>query len=216
MNKSKFPIVFLTLILSCSVAMGQTKIGAFAGLNSSKLLGDIPANSTYTKMMGGNFGAILDLKLGKSLYLSFQPSFSQEGTKIAYNVKGEPEPVDSIKIHLNYFSLPILLKVTSTNQRFYALTGFETGMLLNSSIDVGGQLGQDIDSDIAQVNFAIHFGAGIHIPVGFPSLFVELRYSQGLVNLTNEPLNTNIVPRVKTTGFKILAGIEIPLSKSKN
>jgi hypothetical protein len=216
MNKSKFPIVFLALILSCSVVMGQTKIGAFGGLNMSKLSGDAPANSTYTNLMGGNFGAILDVKLGKSLYLSFQPSYSQEGTKITYTVKGEPEPVDSIKIHLNYFSLPILLKVTSTNQRFYALTGFETGMLLNSSIDVGDQPGQDIDLDIAQVNFAIHFGAGIRIPVGFPSLFVELRYCQGLVNITNEPLNTNVIPRVKTTGFKILMGIEIPLSKSKN
>jgi len=216
MNKSKFPIVFLALILSCSVAMGQTKIGAFAGLNRSKLSGDAPANGKYKNLMGGNFGAILDVKLGKSLYLSFQPSYSQEGTKITYTVKGEPDPVDSINIRLNYFSLPILLKVTSTNERFYALTGFESGMLLNSSIDVGDQTDQDTDSDIAQVNFAIHFGAGIRIPVGSPSLFVELRYSQGLVNITNEPLNTNIIPRVKTTGFKILMGIEIPLIKSKN
>ncbi len=186
MNKDKRPIVFLVLMLVCSIAMGQTKIGALAGLNRSKLSGDAPANGTYKNLMGGNFGAILDVKLSKSLYLSFQPSYSQEGTKVSYSVKGEPEPVDSIKIRLNYFSLPILLKVTSTNQRFYALTGFETGMLLNSTIDIGEQTGQDIEADIAQVNFAIHFGAGIHIPVGFPSLFVELRYSQGLVNITND------------------------------
>ena len=216
MNKVKFPIVFLVLVLSCSASVGQTKIGAFAGLNRSKLSGDVPANGIYNKLMGGNFGAIFDVELGKSMYLSFQPSFSQEGTKISFNVKEEVDPVDSIKIHLNYFSLPVLLKVTSTNKRFYALTGFETGLLLNSSIDFGDQTDQDIESDIAQLNFAIHFGAGIRIPIGFPSLFVELRYSQGFVNITNEPLSTDIIPRVKTTGFKILTGIEIPLSKSKN
>jgi len=216
MQKLRFPIVFLVLVLSCSVSMGQTKIGAFAGLNSSKLSGDAPVESNYTSLMGGNFGAILDVKLGNSLYLSFQPSYSQEGTKISYDVKGELEPVDSFKIRLNYFSLPVLLKVTSSNQRFYALTGFETGLLLNSSIDVGDQTDQDIDVDIAQMNFAIHFGAGIRIPVGFSNLFVELRYSHGLENITNEPLNTNVIPRVKTTGFKLLTGIEIPLRKSKN
>ena len=216
MNKKNIPIVFFVLVLSWSVSMGQTKIGAFAGLNSSKLSGDAPATGIYKNLMGGNFGAILDVKLGRSIYLSFQPSFSQEGTKISYDVKGELDPVDSIKICLNYFSLPLLLKVTSTNQRFYALTGFETGMLLNSSMDIGDQTGQDLDTEIAQMNFAIHFGAGIRIPIGVPNLFVELRYSHGMLNLTNEPLNTNVIPRVKTTGFKVLAGIEIPLSKSNN
>ncbi|MCK5766145.1 MAG: hypothetical protein KAH26_09170, partial [Bacteroidales bacterium] len=61
---------------------------------------------------------------------------------------------------------------------------------------------------------AAHFGAGIRIPVGLPRLFVELRYSQGLVNLTDEPIEKSYVPRVKTSGFKVLAGIEIPLKRT--
>ena len=48
----------------------------------------------------------------------------------------------------------------------------------------------------------------------FPRLFTELRYSQGIINLTDEPLSNNIIPRVKTSGFKLLVGIEFPLKKS--
>ncbi len=61
----------------------------------------------------------------------------------------------------------------------------------------------------------MHFGAGYKIPIGYPTLFVELRYSQGLVNLTDEVVQDNMIPRVKTAGIKFLVGVEIPLKKSK-
>lgn len=207
-------MVFLGLMIFCSVSMGQTKIGIFAGLNRSKLSGDAPADAVYKNLTGGNLGALLDVKLGKSVYLSFQPSYSQEGSKVTYNVKGVREPVDSIKIHLNYFSLPILLKITSTNERFYALAGIETALLISNSVTTENT--EEEFSDLAQWNVAAHFGAGINIPLGVPNMFVELRYSQGLINLTDEPLSEDIIPRVKTSGFKLLCGIRIPLKNPKN
>ena len=204
----------VTLLFFSTLCMGQVTLGAFGGLNSSKLSGDVTANGSYKTLMGGNFGAIIDVKLPKGLNLSLQPSYSQEGTRVFYTVKGVDEPVDSVKIRLNYFSLPLILKITSTNERFYALSGIETAMLLKASTIIGED-SEDLP-DVAQWNIAVHFGAGIRIPVGYPSIFVELRYSQGLLNLTDEPLNTNIIPRVKTTGFKILAGVEFPLGNAKN
>ena len=214
MKKTKFPIFILSLLFYSSLSMGQVTLGAFGGLNSSKLSGDASAKGSYKSLMGGNFGAIIDVKLSEGINLSLQPSYSQEGTRVFYTVKGLDEPVDSVKIRLNYFSLPLLVKITSTNQRFYALSGIETAMLLNATTTIGEE--EEELPDVAQWNIAVHFGAGIRIPVGYPTIFVELRYSQGLVNLTDEPLNTNIIPRVKTTGFKILAGVEFPLGKAKN
>ena len=214
MKKTKLPIIIMALLFFSTLSMGQVTLGAFGGLNSSKLSGDVTANGSYMSLMGGNFGALIDVKLAEGFYLSFQPSYSQEGAKVFYSVKGESEPVDSAKIRLNYFSLPLLLKITSTNERFYALSGIETGLLLDGSTIIGEE--KEELPDVSQWNIAVHFGAGIRIPVGFPSIFVELRYSQGLVNLTDEPLNTNIIPRVKTAGFKVLAGVEFPLGKAKN
>lgn len=205
--------ILLFFIFSSSFTFGQSYVGVFGGLNSSKLSGDAPSNAYYKPLMGANVGAYFDLKLGKSIWLSLQPSYSQEGTKVFYNVAGLEEPVDSIKIRLNYFSLPLLLKVQSSSKRFYALGGIEAGYLLDSfrsSHDVK----EEIDSDVSELNIAAHFGAGFRIPIGFTRLFIELRYTQGVYNLTDEPIDKSTIPRVKTTGFKFLTGIEIPLKRS--
>lgn len=214
MTRSVQVFIILFLILCSSTSSGQSYVGVFGGLNSSKLNGDAPDKAKYKSLMGVNAGAYFDLKLSKSIWLSLQPSYSQEGTKISYNVSGKEVPVDSIRIRLNYFSLPLFLKISSTNERFYALAGIETAMLLNSSV-YSHDIEQDVDLSVVEWNLAMHFGAGIRIPVGFPRLIVELRYSQGLVNLTDEPIDASYVPRVKTSGYKLLVGIEIPLNKSK-
>ena len=137
MKKTKLPIFITTLLFFSTLSMGQVTLGVFGGLNSSKLSGDAPADASYSGLMGGNFGALVDVKLSKGINLSLQPSFSQEGTMVSYTVKGVEEPVDSVKIRLNYFSLPLILKITSTNQRFYALSGIEPAMLLNASTIIG-------------------------------------------------------------------------------
>jgi len=213
MPKSIKLFIFLFLILGSSILSGQSYVGAFAGLNSSKLAGDAPHEASYTSLMGANLGAYFDLKVGKSIWLSLQPSYSQEGTKVSYTVDGEKKPVDSITVRLSYFSLPLLVKVSTANGKFYAIGGLEAAYLLDSYRS-SNDIKEDIKVDISDYNIAMHFGAGIHIPVGFPRLFVELRYSQGLVNLTDDPLDNNIIPRVKTTGFKVIAGIEIPLKRT--
>jgi len=129
-------------------------------------------------------------------------------------VRGKTEPVDSIKVRLNYFSLPLLVKVSSTNGKFYAIGGIETAFLLSHDLSSHGE-SQEENLSIVDMNIAVHFGAGIRIPIGLPRLFVELRYTQGLIDLTDEPLDKSYIPRVKTIGFKVLAGIEIPLSRNK-
>jgi hypothetical protein len=215
MTKFKQFILLMALVSFSILLYGQSYIGIFGGLNSSGLFGDAPKNAKYKSLMGANVGAYIDLNLGKGMFLSFQPSYTQEGTRIFYTLSGVEEPVDSIRIRLNYFSIPLLLKVTSTNKRYYALAGIETGLLLDSYAS-SHDIKEDIKADVAKWNVAIHFGAGIKIPVGYPRLFVELRYAQGLINLTDEPIEESYVPRVKTAGFKVLVGIEIPLKKSKN
>lgn len=213
MNKSL--VFILTIFLFSMSAIGQSYVGAFVGVNSSKLSGDAPPEGSYRSLMGLNAGAHFDIKLSKMTALSLQPSFSQEGTKIFYSVPGESELVDSLSLRMNYFSLPLMFRVTSTNERFYAIAGVETAYLLSKSLK-SQKTTDELNETIADFNVAVHFGAGIRIPLGYPRLFIEMRYTQGLVNLTDETFKNNILPRVKTSGFKVLAGIEIPLKKSKN
>ena len=206
--------LFSFLLLSLAgVAMAQSHVGVFAGVNSSSLAGDNPEKGYYKSLPGFNTGANLDIQLSEGILLSLQPSYSQEGARILYKLARNKEPVDSIRIRMNYISLPLLLKVQSTNARFYALGGVEAGYL--SAHRISSQDEElDVDIEIETVNIAMHFGAGLRIPVGFPRLFIELRYAQGLINLTDEPALESYVPRVKTNGFKVLAGIEFPWRKS--
>ena len=208
-------LILLFTFLCSSMLYGQSYVGAFIGLNSSKLAGDAPEKVSYKSKMGVNTGAFIDIKLGKALWLSLQPSYSQEGSKLSYTLDGKKEPVDSLKVGLDYFSLPVLFKVSTSNGKFYAIGGIEAAYLLNSYQQSNDQK-MDLNTNVSEYNIAAHFGAGMNIPIGWPRLFFELRYTQGVINITEDPLVNNIIPRVKTSGYKAIVGIEIPLKKENN
>ncbi len=201
-----FIMAFLTPVSA------QSRLGVFSGLNFGKLTGDAPQDAYYYSLPGFNGGVNLDISINKILDLSLQPSFSQAGVAIFYKVPLEPELVDSIAIRLNYFSLPVLLKVESTNKHFYALGGFEFAYLASQSVHSGGNKLDD-ELDINAFDVTAQFGAGYRIFLGLPRLYLELRYSQGLFNLTDHANDEGFIPRVRTSGFKFLFGIEFPLSK---
>ncbi len=213
-KKASYLSSILFLLISLSIS-AQTHIGVFAGLNSSKLSGDAPINSSYKSLIGANVGALIDISISDNFMLSAQPSYSQEGTSISYILPGTDEEIDSLSLRLNYFSIPLLFKAYTANQRFYAIGGLEFGVLMNSFQKID-DVKSDIPVDISSWNLAFHFGAGLKIPLGIPNLFIELRYTQGLENLTDTPVEDNIIPRVKTSGLKIIAGIEIQLKKNSN
>lgn len=210
-------IIFFCLlfIFTSTTCISQHKIGIQGGLNLSKLNGDVEANTKYTSKPGLNVGAYFDFDLSKNIYLSLQPSFSQEGTKITHKLEDVYEPIDSIKIKLNYLSLPVLLKVTSSNEKFYALAGLETAKLLSSSQQAKEKASKPLETKIEPWNFSIQFGAGIRIPLGISTLIFEARYSQGLNNITEESIVDDLLPRVKSSSIKFLTGLEIPISTSK-
>jgi hypothetical protein len=166
-------------------------------------------------LIGGDFVLIFDYQLSDQFTLSLQPSFSQNGTKISYTVSGEIYPVDSIKIRINYFSIPLLLKVATNNKRFYAIGGIEAGFLLSANAFFKGDSEEEsLGNHISKVNIVMHFGIGYRIPLGKPILFIEGRYMQGLNNtVTEENPDYGFFPRVRTTGFQILMGVEIPVFK---
>ena len=208
-------LIVLGIVLGGSAALGQPYLGIFGGVSSAKLSGDSPDKASYKGLVSFAFGASLDIKLARQFSLSLQPSFSQEGTRIFYNVPLVYDPVDSIRIRLNYVSLPLLFKASSNNQRFYAIGGVEASYLVSGNLKEGGQK-KDILGNVTEYNVAAVFGAGMRVPIGLPRLIIEIRYNQGLVNLTDDYYQKSYIPRVKTSGFRLNIGLEIPLSEPKN
>jgi len=211
LSKKILPVFFFMLLFSVTVS-GQTSLSFFGGLNSGKLKGDAPKKASYKSSIGFNGGIYLDVQLSKLVTLSFQPTFTQEGTKVSYSIPWEKEPVDSLRIRLNYFAIPILIKVSSLNQRFYALAGVETGFLLDGYAE-GGDEKVSLTDEISSFNLSIVFGAGLRFPLKYGKIFLELRYAQSIIDLTDEPNDRSYVPRIKTAGIRFNVGYEIPLSK---
>lgn len=209
----KFTLALCVCCLITISGSAQLYGGFYGGINSAKLNGDAATNVSYKTNMGLNAGFNFDIPLSNSIVLSLQPSFLQEGTRLTYRLPDKPEPVDSISVDINCFSLPVMLKIAAANSRFYAITGIETTWLLNSSQTTDG-VKQDLDVTLSTINVAMHFGVGYWIPLGTPRLFMEARYAQGIINLTEDPLQDNVIPRVKTSGMRVLVGIEFPLGKN--
>ena len=207
------------LILACfaSGVSAQIEVGILGGLNSSKLYGDSPAGAVYKGHMGIYSGIQLDYHVHTNVVISFQPAYSMEGADIHYNVKGNPELVDSGKIGLNYVRLPLLAKINFNNNRFYALAGFDYGLLANAPLKLNHHNEEDISSELVKSDFSFHTGVGYRWHIHSVILFLEGRYTVGIKNITDESVTDyGLAPRIKNGGLKILFGVELPLWKPEN
>ena len=62
----------------------QSQIGIYAGLNSGKLSGDSPGEFKYVSSLNLAFGLGYDLQLKEDVFLSFQTSYVNAGSKIQH------------------------------------------------------------------------------------------------------------------------------------
>jgi len=210
---NKYLLIFCLILLLGFQGMAQLSVGGFGGITSINLKGDAPDNASYKSIIGFSGGIQLDLKLSETVSLSFQPSYLQQGTKIQWDIDGLTEPLDSIDIKLNYYALPLFLKASTNNKRFYAVGGIETAFYADSKISSKGEE-LDIDLNPQKIDVSMIFGVGFRIPIGRPVLWLEARYGQGLINVTDRVGVKDYIPRVKSTGYRLLAGIQIPLTKN--
>lgn len=212
-RRSFFIILISTFTLGLSA---QVKIGVLGGLNSSSLFGDAPESAKYKSAMGIYTGIQLDFYVHKNVAISIQPSYSSEGAKLFYNVQGNPELVDSGKIGINYVRIPLLAKINFNNDRFYALAGFDVGMLMDAAVNLNNQEEEDISEPLENIDYSFHTGVGYRWNLKTITLFLEARYTVGIKNISDDVENNrSYAPRVKNSGLKLLFGVEIPLWNPK-
>jgi hypothetical protein len=112
-------LLILLVVCSLATANAQFTVGIFGGVNNSNLIGDAPPGSSYESDLEYGAGVLVEYNITSDVRISFQPMFQRKGTIIAYSVFNEREPQDSIDININYFSLPILMKVYGGNNLLY-------------------------------------------------------------------------------------------------
>lgn len=203
--------ILTAILLVVTLAPGvraEVMIGAMGGVTRTSWGGDTPEKGQYRSTYGFTLGAEVDVAVYRSTWLSVQPSFVQRGSKVAFEVKGSGDRIDSVEVNLDYFSLPILVKVETLGGRFYVSGGFEMAWLMNARYKTPTQ---DLDpsAEFKKYDFLINLGIGYTIPAGKSIIFLELRYSQSTMNVgeESEAAEDLIEPRVKNEGAMLVVGV---------
>ena len=192
---------------------GQVDLGAFAGIDNGRLSGDKFSNTVYKSKTGFIIGLSIDPQINDLISLSIQPGYIKTGSKIQVPDTIANEYKDSLRISVDYLVLDIFVKIQSKSKRLYFSSGLEFGYGL--SLVVENELEEvDISDELNKWNLSAVFGIGYKVPIKKSSLYFQLRYSQGLVNVAKPELEENYnIPRVKLSGLKFVTGFQIPISK---
>ncbi|HEX5030189.1 MAG TPA: porin family protein [Candidatus Eisenbacteria bacterium] len=209
-------LVMLVSIASPTHARAAA-VGALLGVGRQAISGDAPPNTSYGARGGLIAGVQGEMALTPSIALCVQPSFAQRRTTLTSvdDVTGE----DALDLNLDYVSVPVLLKFGAAGGRTYFAGGVDIGFLQSAHL-TGDGLDRDIKDRFNSMDVGALFGFGVVFPVGRPRLTTELRYVQGLVNLSSGDFAeaaastaTSLPDRFHSGGLELMAGILFPLGK---
>ncbi len=203
-------VVFLAVI-TVLPASAQISLGVLGGLNMANLSmdeGDM-GDAEFSSRTVLGFGGILDYSLSENIALRLEPMYMQKGADIV--VDGID---DKFIVKLSYFEVPLMFKYSfsSADINPYIMAGPSIGFLLEAKTELdasGAPDATDIKDETKDIDFSLGFGAGVNLPMGNNSIFVDARYVLGLTNIVDDPEAPD--DDVKNEGIQIFAGITYPV-----
>ncbi|MDQ3020435.1 MAG: PorT family protein [Bacteroidota bacterium] len=206
-------VIFLLLITN--ISFSQFRVGFSGEITSATYGGVAPANAAYQSIAGFGGSLIAEVRIVKNVYLSLQPGFITNGSKIKFGNENNlfNDTVVTFTINQSYFTLPLNLKIFSN--RFYVGAGVSALFLSSANVkqdDTDNE--KEIKDQFKNYDIVSNFNVGYQIPIGKPYLFFELRYLQGLININNENTVSKkeiYIENFKSKGFSFITGIIYPL-----
>ena len=212
MSKSIIHIISsmaLVLIL-ISVSTAQIKFGATLGITSSNLSVDPedPDDPSLDSKTDFTLGAVLVYPLSDNLNLRSGASLTSKGAKFS-------EEEEGVKIEgglkFSYLTVPLLAqyKFNSSATTPYLLGGLDIGLLMSADAEVtisGADFDDltisiDIKDSTSSTDIAFSIGAGYMMEMGNATVYGEVLYSLGLLDIDNDD---NVA--TKTKGIIIAVG----------
>jgi len=209
-NMSVFLVVLLALCLVLP-ASSQVNLGVLGGLNLANYSIDPAHEGTdWSNRTAFGFGVVLDFNLIEPVALLLEPMYLQKGTKTDWEETSEIEFISA------YLEIPVMLKYTFATSKIkpYVIAGPSIGYNLSAQIKAsgGGESREDDEKKYYKsLDFSLGFGAGVNVPMGNNSIFVEARYTLGLTNISDDPYHKE--KDIKTKGIQIFTGITFPLGR---
>ena len=224
-----FSGVIPTYSQSTDIQMKEFSLGIIGGVNFADM--HFPNNqgpeaqevTTRTGLVGG---AVFDLRFSESICARLELLYVQKGGKIEEGSDPVNQPAGQIK--LSAIEMPLLFKYTFGKQvKPYLVLGPFMAYNLSSQIEfelTGLQFEGDLENVTETFDFGITFGGGVQVPLDVGIIFLEGRYTHGLVNqrksgtVTVRSSITDIDlaadkenDKYTNRGFQLLAGLLFPL-----
>jgi hypothetical protein len=210
----------LALLLATGIAAGADAahaalVGAQLGVDRAGIDGDAPPNSQYTDKVGLVAGIQGEIGLARALSLSLQPSFVQKkcGVLIAPSSRGGS--TTELELSFDYLSVPVVVKFAKAGGRTYVAGGVTVDFLTSATLSGQGS-DRDVTSAFSSTGFGAVLGFGVVFPAGRTRFTTELRYVQGIANMTTgaeaEALGA-LAPRLHSTGWELILGNLLPVGR---
>lgn len=196
--------MLLTLFISLPV-YAQGNFGVLGGWSLTNASIDPDQGLDWKTRKVGGFGVVLDYSVTDFITLHLEPMLLGKGPKAADGEK-------KVEFGLVYIEIPVMVKYRIDNNiiKPYLMAGPTIGFLQAAKLKVTMGSWDDLKDDLKSIDLGLGFGAGLDLPIGNNSIFVEARYSLGLMNIADKAEGP--YSDIKTRGIQIFAGITFPMS----
>jgi hypothetical protein len=217
-TRSHAACLSFAVLVAAGIGAGTAQaaaVGAQLGVDRGGIDGDTPPNTRYSAQYGPVAGIQGEVDIARDLSLSLQPSFVQKssGVLIAPSTRGGS--TTELQLSFDYVSVPIVVKFARASGRTYVAGGVSFDFLTAATLS-----GQGSDRDVASAYNDTGFGAvlgfGLAFPVGRTRLTTELRYVQGIANMTTGSAAAAagaLAPRLHSSGWELIVGDLLPVGK---
>ena len=180
-------VLAICLFLLAIPSYAQISFGIKGGVNVAEFsFQDQGTSIPQSSINGFTLGAVLEVALGKNIFLQPEAIFVQRGSELNTSLT-------NLTTNVNYLDIPVLLKIKILNTNLLninLLGGPSFGLALNGEeIDQGGQT-IDInfggDNGLKRFDLGINAGGGVGINLGSVGVFGDIRYLFGVSDISED------------------------------
>ncbi|MCI0473392.1 MAG: PorT family protein, partial [Ignavibacteria bacterium] len=183
--------------------------GIWGGFDYSGLSGDSPEDVSYSNGIGYQAGLSLEFNITEDIKILFHPQYNVKSVKLLYDI-GEDEPVDSMKMKFDYYRFPVSVKIMAFNGYTYFISGLDPGYLSKATLQDKEEVNpeQDIAEYVNEFDLAANFGFGVNFKIKKHDLFLEIIYSQSILNMSSDKpkFNSDLPQRFRMSGIQFNTG----------
>lgn len=204
----RFAVIGIVLLLSCGVATAsaqQRQFGVKIGPTIASVDDDAAGEeSAYGRRISLGGGGFVVLPLSGRFAAQIEALFAPKGGKLP---SGQEEV--TVKLLLDYFELPVLLRMTATRsatRSFHVFGGPSLGFRTNAKREVSTSGGgfrtgyaDDIGEEVKRLELGLIAGGGVDVA---RHVVIDARYFWGLTDVNRDSTGGSIRNRALT----ILAG----------